>query len=118
MWIPDLTTTRPPFSKDLTDFVGDDLNAAGLSSEDGASVLEYVGRLERGAPRERRSIVFEALRLKGAGKSYPQIADALCTCGKKHGRLGRAYDKRLDPCSDSYRALIREFSKVLKKYSR
>lgn len=115
--LPEISTTRPPFSNELQEAAGTRLRSAGHSESEVAEILEVANTPERGAPRDERWTAIRALRLHNDGKSYPEIADALCSCAKNHSRMGLAHDKRLDPCSERYRNQIRRLSAILKKYS-
>jgi hypothetical protein len=116
--LPEIATSKPAFAAEFLDVARTKLRAAGHSAETTEAILEEANSPERGAPRDERWTAIRALWMHNdQKKSYPEIADALCTCGKRHGRVDR-YDRRLDPCSERYRNQVRRLRAILKKYSR
>jgi len=124
--MPGLATTRPPFSVRHVQEMAQRHRTAGFSDEVVDVIMEGATKPERGAPRHKRVIAIEALRMKMAKKFYSQIADALCDCGKnhKHQLRGNPHDpdkdleRQLSPCADRFRDLIKQLEDVLEKYSR
>jgi hypothetical protein len=120
--LPGLSSTRPPFPKDLIEAARAVHVSAGFADLEVNRIMDKACKDAMGARRKDRETGFKALRLQMAHKSYPQIANELCPehgDSPKHGRHfhPRSGDKKLDPCSDKYRAQVRGLKKVLKKYA-
>jgi hypothetical protein len=116
-WLPGMATTKPPFPGSASEGMMQLHQTAGFSDEEVSEIMAGASRPDMGAPRNRREIALEALRMKNQRKSYREIADALCDCGN-HRRLPIDQDRRLSPCADRYRGQIRELRAVLRKYAR
>lgn len=104
------------------EWLSEGYRAAGLSTEQVETVMDKANRPGRAAPRTRRRMAIEALKMKRARKSYREIADTFCDCGEYHGHViaGNDYDgyeRQLSPCAARYRDLVRQLEGVLKKYS-
>jgi hypothetical protein len=116
--LPDIADTVAPFSQDVLDIAASQLRAAAHSDESVSTILKIANARKKGAPLRERWTAVRALRMHNDGKSYPEIADALCDCGKRHARMDVGHSGRLDAHSDNFRNQIRRLKAVLKKYSR
>lgn len=120
---PGTSSSRTPFSDEETDKTKDALEGTNFDEASRELVLDTFNEPKMGAPRKDRIEAIEAMRLHMEGKSYPEIADRLCgNPSHHHGKISRHNnypryeEKKLDQCSDRYRALVRGLKKILKKY--